>query len=148
MTARPALHLIVNQHVQFSRFRVRDSGFGFTGSGLRATRCWCLDLALPGVRQDVKQRRAHHTQSVYGVNLQKSVPAPIRQLTLNIGTNKGQVYEFLREFTFAKRRSKQVCEMKTRNRDELILTAASERRRNYSKGSEASYLKAKARIWP
>jgi hypothetical protein len=43
------------------------------------------------------------TESVYHVVVQTSIPAQIRELTLYISENKGQVDGFVRESTFAER---------------------------------------------
>jgi len=49
------------------------------------------------------QARSYLTESVYKVVLQKSIPEQIRQLILYISNNKGYVYGFVQELTFAKR---------------------------------------------
>ena len=41
------------------------------------------------------------TESVYKVGLQKSIPAHIRQLILDVSNNKGYVTGFVRGLTFA-----------------------------------------------
>ena len=55
----------------------------------------------------VKFVRSDLTESVLTVVLQKSIPPRTRQLILYISNSKGQVDEFVREMTFAKRLYKQ-----------------------------------------
>ena len=54
-------------------------------------------------RQRSRLRRFNLTESVGKVLLQKSIPAQIRQLILNIGDNNGHVDGFVWESTLAKR---------------------------------------------
>ena len=70
---------------------------------------------------DPEHQNHHHTQSVFKVVLQRSIPSRFRQLILHVSNSKGYVDKFVGGLTSAKRLSKHfVCD-KNLNRYILIL---------------------------
>ena len=73
---------------------------------------------LVGVEYDHRHCRdgrvgAYLTESVFKVIFRESIPTQIRQLIIHISNNKGQVDEFVRKLTYARRLYKHFLRDKT-----------------------------------